>query len=544
MTGAVPPRDGASSAATVAGRPEWTRAAHPAVLVGPDSVVLARNEAAAAMFPQVSDGVTLAAGPLSWLQGPHRALSSTPLTPRSALTAGRLGDHVIDAHPTVLGDGSVLWWLLTDTATALERAERDLREAQERTAFLAEAAEILMGSLNPQRCMESIARIAADRLGDAAVVVAAARRRYHPITQCDSSGEVRHCVVEHDPARVPGLIEALRGFPPMPARWIDPAAVPTWLLPDSWRGPLGAVAVIGLPGHGVPAGALILLHRGEHHLGEAEELVARLFAARAGIALSAAQMYAEQTSITGILLRELLPPQLHRIQGVELAGGYRAAENHEVIGGDFYDVYPAEQAGQESLVVLGDVCGKGLEAAILTGKIRNTLQALVPTGSDHQTMLRLLNKALLASQHDRFATLVLASIVHSPDRIRLRLTSGGHLPPLVVRADGTVEVTPTQGQLVGALPEISARTVEVVLGPGETCLLYTDGITEARGGALGNAMFGEQRLAQALAACAGMPADAVVEHLRMLVEQWVGANQRDDIALVAITVPTRYGRAR
>ncbi len=155
------------------------------------------------------------------------------------------------------------------------------------------------------------------------------------------------------------------------------------------------------------------------------------------------------------------------MHGVDYAGRYRTALDHERVGGDFYDVHPGPDDSAETFVALGDVAGKGLDAAVLTGKIRNTLHALLPLASDHLRVLRMLNDALLTSHHARFATLVLASVRRLDDgAVRLRLTGAGHLPPLVVRADGRVEEVPTQGTLVGALPEVTARTVETVLARG------------------------------------------------------------------------------
>lgn len=207
------------------------------------------------------------------------------------------------------------------------------------------------------------------------------------------------------------------------------------------------------------------------------------------------------------------------------------------MGGDFYDVYPAADDSQESLVVLGDVCGKGIEAAVLTGKVRNTLHALLPLASDHHRVLSMLNDALLSSHHTRFVTLALASVSRLDSGLRMRLTCAGHLPPLIVRANGEVEVVETIGTVVGVLPEIATTTVEVTLAPGETCLLYTDGITEARGGPLGSEMFGEDRLHEALTRCAGMPAEAIVEHVHMLAAEWARERSHDDMALVAVTAP-------
>ena len=146
---------------------------------------------------------------------------------------------------------------------------------------------------------------------------------------------------------------------------------------------------------------------------------------------------------------------------------------------------------------------------------------------------------MLSTEHTRFATLVLASVAHRDGAVALRLTSAGHLPPLIIRDGGRVEQADTSGTLIGALPEIKAQSFETVLAPGETCVLYTDGVTEARGGPLGGYLFGEERLAAALAECASMPATAVVERVMMLATQWVGQQVHDDIAVVAITAPRR-----
>lgn len=515
---------------------------YPVLIADPAGIVVATSPGVHDLPVALAAGARLEDTALHWLSETHSALAAGTAT-SSAVVSGQLGDQPVEAHATPLADRSVVWWLVEDDAQSLRRAHAALREERERTAFLAETSDMLLASLNVERCMEATVRMAARHIADAAVLVAPAVGARLPITYCCSGDRVSHHTIEEDPATVAGLSEALRGFPPVPSRWIDSATLPKWLVPEGFPGPVGSVVITPLPGHGVPAGALVLLRRtGEQVFSERDEMFAQLFAARAGGALSAARLYAEQASITGALMRELLPPRLHRMDGIELAGGYRAAENHEIIGGDFYDVHPAVTPGGESLVVLGDVCGKGLEAAILTGKIRNTLHALVSMAEDHERVLNLLNSALLSSGPTRFATLVLASMRRADGGVRLRLTCGGHLPPLIVRRDGTVARVATQGQLVGVLPRVSATTVTTVLAPEETCLLYTDGVTEARGGPLGADMFGEERLAAALSDCAGMPADAVVEHIRMRVAHWVGQRQHDDIAVVAITAP-RHARA-
>ncbi|MEW2547308.1 PP2C family protein-serine/threonine phosphatase [Streptomyces sp. NPDC047002] len=515
-------------------RAAWAAAPYPVLLADAAGTLTDANAAATALFPAAARPVPLADAVPAWLADAHRALVRGPAPAGAA--HGAVGGRSFEAHPTPLDSGEVAWWLVDDTDRRI--AEEALRTEQERTAFLVEASSALLASLNVDRCMEATAQLAARHLADAVVVVAPATGRRHPVAYAGPGGTVTRAAVTADPAEVPGLSEALQGFPPVPSRWIDPAQLPGWAVPADVAGPVGSVVVTPLPGHGVPAGALILLRRTDRRaFHESEEVFAGLFAARAGAALSAARLYAEQSGITETLMRDLLPPPLRQVHGVEFAGGYRAAGAGELAGGDFYDVHPGAAADAESLVVLGDVCGKGLEAAVLTGKIRNTVQALLPLADDHQRVLELLNGALVSSHHTRFATMVLASVRRHLGAVRLRLTSAGHLAPLIVRGDGRVEEAATRGSLIGALPEVTSVTVTEDLAPGETCLLFTDGITEARGGPLGDDLFGEERLRAALAECAGLPAQAVVERVQMLASQWVGRGRHDDMAVVAITAP-------
>ncbi|WP_042369918.1 PP2C family protein-serine/threonine phosphatase [Streptacidiphilus neutrinimicus] len=505
------------------------------------------NEAGRRLLPAAEGGGRLWEHVPSWLSDAHQALLERgslaeggdvggQRTGVRSVAAGLIDDRFFEAHPTGGDDGGVVWWLVDATDRRL--AETALRDAQARSEILSKASTALLSTLNVQRCMEVSASMAAQHLAEAAVLVAPPQGRRSSVTYACQGGPVTQTTQRIEVSGVPGLAEALQGFPPVPARWIDPGDLPDWVIPDDFSGTVGSVIVTPLPGHGVPAGALILLRSStERAFTEGEEVFARLFAARAGAALSAARLYSEQASITATLMRDLLPPTLRNVNGVEYAGNYRAAKDHERVGGDFYDIHPGADSSQETLVVLGDVAGKGLDAAVLTGKIRNTLHALLPLAGDHERVLRLLNGALLSSHHTRFATLVLASVRSTADGTQLRLTSAGHLPPLIVRADGTVEEAATRGTLVGALPSVTAETVLTVLGPGETCLLYTDGLTEARGGPLGDEFFGEHRLQRALAECAGMPAEAIVERVQMLASQWIGSGHHDDMAAVAISAP-------
>ncbi|WP_394346670.1 SpoIIE family protein phosphatase [Streptomyces dangxiongensis] len=525
------PRDAAASVGAT-----WGDAPCPVLVVDRHGGLVQLNRAARSLLPDACDGDRLHDIVPVWLSDAHRHIAGgQPDRPRGPVS-GAIDGRVFEAHPSPAADGDVVWWLVDDTERRL--AEQALRSARERSTVLAEVSSRLLSTLNVPRCMEVVADTAAEYLAEAAVLVAPPQGRRHHLTYARRGGPVTRMTRTVDAHGVPGLSEALQGFPPVPARWINPDDIPDWLVPEGFPGAVGSVIVAPLPGHGVPAGALILLRSGtEKSFSDGEEVFARLFAARAGAALSAARLYTEQAAITATLMQELLPPALGRVHGVEYAAAYRPAKDHERVGGDFYDFHPGADSSQESLVVLGDVAGKGLDAAVLTGKIRNTLHALLPLAADHHRVLSLLNGALLTSHHTRFVTLVLGSVCRRGGRTELRLTGAGHLPPFVVRNNGQVEEVRTHGTLVGALPTVTARTVETTLAPGETCLLYTDGITEARGGPVGDEFFGEHRLRRALGECAGMPAEAVVERVQMLATQWLGTGRHDDMAVLAISAP-------
>ncbi|TXR99696.1 serine/threonine-protein phosphatase [Streptomyces sp. col6] len=518
--------------------PQWGQAPYPVLVADSHGAVVRCNDAARLLLPAALPGTPLTDVVPAWLRAAHATLSSPgrrPAQDAAEPLRGHIAGRQFEAHPSTQSEGRVAWWLVDDTDHQLVRDA--LRMERQRTAFLAKASSTLLASLNLGRCMDVTALLAAENLADAALVVAPDHGHRLPLVTCLRGSDPVQSTVKVNPDDVPGLGEAMRGFPPVPSRWIDPSTAPGWMLPQE-LGAVGSIVITPLPGQGVPAGALILLRKtGTAAFSDEEEILARVFAARAGAAMSAARLYAEQTAITDVLMRELMPPVLHQISGVDFAGRYRPSGDHERIGGDFYDVHPAAVEGEASLVSLGDVCGKGLEAAVLTGKIRNTLHALLPLADDHQRMLGLLNTALLSSHHTRFATLILASAVRRGNRVDLDLTSSGHPCPLIIRADGTVEEADTHGTLIGAIPDVSATTAAVSLAPGESCVLYTDGITEAKGGPMGGDMFGEKRLKRALSECAGMPAEGIAEHVQMLAAQWLGARPHDDMAVVVIAAP-------
>lgn len=251
-----------------------------------------------------------------------------------------------------------------------------------------------------------------------------------------------------------------------------------------------------------------------------------------------AQRYSE---LARTLQESLLPPDLPGIDGVGVGARYHPAGDGSQIGGDFYDIF--EVSEDEWFAVIGDVCGKGAGAARLTALTRYSLRAAtVRTRSVEQNLLDL-NAALLRQyeidrqrNEHRFATASVIRFSAAGDGIALRAGSGGHPPPLVVRADGTVEELACRGPLLGIFEEARFVTAGARLEPGDALVLYTDGVLEAR---RGDDEFGEARLRDLVASCAGQPAHEVAGAIEEAVLSFQAGIARDDIAVLAISPQPR-----
>jgi sigma-B regulation protein RsbU (phosphoserine phosphatase) len=177
------------------------------------------------------------------------------------------------------------------------------------------------------------------------------------------------------------------------------------------------------------------------------------------------------------LQQSLLPPSLPSFPGVELAARYRPLDRSEV-GGDFYDLFPLPD---DSLgIVIGDVCGKGPDAASLTAAARYTMRAAALEHESPSAALHAVNHALLlqAAEAAPFCTLIYARLRRRPGGLDVVMASGGHPLPCIVRTDGEVERLGVHGTLVGILPEVRFTDATATLAPGETLVLFTDGLTE------------------------------------------------------------------
>jgi len=239
-----------------------------------------------------------------------------------------------------------------------------------------------------------------------------------------------------------------------------------------------------------------------------------------------AQLLADQIAIARTLQESLLPPHLPAIPGVELAGRYRPAMRGTEVGGDFYDVFPSP--GRWTLVI-GDVCGKGPQAAALTSLARHTIRALDLDADSPSAILRGVNERLMREAGDQLLlTAAIVRLEQTPQGVRTTVSCAGHPLPVLVRNDGTVASLGQPGTLLGPFSEARFADAEAILEPGDALVLYTDGVTEAR--AEGR-MFGEAGLHDALARSAGGDAHALADALESAVTRF-GGEPTDDIAIV------------
>lgn len=232
--------------------------------------------------------------------------------------------------------------------------------------------------------------------------------------------------------------------------------------------------------------------------------------------------------IAHTLQQNLLPPYLPEIPGVELAARYHPVGAGVEVGGDFYDVFATGNG--EWAAVVGDVCGKGPEAAAVTALARYTIRAAAVATRDPSRVLATLNEALLRQGVDRFCTLAYLRLVPRAVRCRVTVSLAGHPPPLLLRPrGGVVELGQIGVPAVGWFPEVSYLNQAVDLRPGETAVCYTDGVTEARSG---GDVLGEKRFQELLGELVEEPVDTIADTVLDRVLAFQRGHARDDVAVL------------
>jgi serine phosphatase RsbU (regulator of sigma subunit) len=294
--------------------------------------------------------------------------------------------------------------------------------------------------------------------------------------------------------------------------------------------PSGQPIGVMLRSAGRPLGMLEVTDRREREFTPRDEAILAQLGQLASVAIAKSQAYTRERHIAQVLQRSLLPPSIPAVPGLTAAVRFIAAGEGIEVGGDFYDFFRARD-GVAALI--GDVCGKGPEAASVTALARHTLRAAAAYESRPSAVLTLLHRALRDDRDDgRFCTVAYCDFELREDGVRMVLSCGGHPLPLVLRRSGTVEPVGRLGTLLGADVEPVLTDVTIDLAPGDLVVLYTDGVTEVRAGR--QEIFGHRDLADLLRRCTGMHADGVAQLIQDAVLGAAGGRPRDDIAVMVI----------
>ena len=254
----------------------------------------------------------------------------------------------------------------------------------------------------------------------------------------------------------------------------------------------------------------------------------------AELARVVAELAERSEALAHTLRQSLLPPVLPDVPNLEIAARYQPARGEEVVG-DFYDVFRAARSSW--CVVMGDVCGKGPDAATVTALAHYTLRAAAARSVSPARVLGLLNTALMHQRpgDERFVTVALASVRILRGRVLATLSSAGHPPPLLRRGDGSVEEACRPGMALGLFDKPPLFDTKIVLAPGDSLVFYTDGVTEARRGA---EEFGLDGLRQLVATVTrGSSAAHLAASIEAQLSEYRDGLPRDDTAILVVQVP-------
>ncbi|MBF9127647.1 SpoIIE family protein phosphatase [Plantactinospora sp. S1510] len=384
--------------------------------------------------------------------------------------------------------------------------------------FLAEASELLAQSLDVDLTMALIPQLVVPRLG-----------QWCAVHTADEWGRLRLAAATHaDEAVLPQLHKTLKEDGPesVQARLREASRsqgqVPIGPPMDGFAIPLVA--------RGQRLGTLAVGRHQRHRHDPDEVAVLEDVARRAALAIENARIHDERRKVAQTLQQSLLPPVLPVVDGIGFAAEYVPTGDAADVGGDFYDVVPLPD--DRWMVVVGDVSGKGVQAAAVTGLVRDVIRVLVGDGRPLPDVLTRLNETLVERGSGRYCTLAMAAVDREPGgRLTVSLYLAGHDRPVLVRADGPASFVGAGGTALGLLDSIASPVAEVHLDAGDALVFYTDGVTERR---RGRELFGVERLRDAAAPLAGYSADVMAARLRNTAINFSVESPRDDIAILVL----------
>lgn len=424
----------------------------------------------------------------------------------------------------------------------------DQKRAEQQGSFLAHASSVLASSLDHQQTLTNVAQLAVPDIAD-----------WCAVDLVDEDGDRESVAVAHvDPSRL-ALAEQLREYQParpdpqqgmglvartgesilypyIPDEMLVEAAVD-----DQHLGLLRAVgfrsALIVPMRIGTRAlGTLTLVTAESGRVLEQVDLeLAEQVAARAAVAIENSRLYSERSEIAHTLQQSLLPERLPKIPGYELAGLYVPAYAGTEVGGDFYDAWEVPGGW---MITIGDVTGKGAQAAALTSLVRQTMRATSELISSPAELLRYVDRML---KRDRTTSICTALVIRL-ERDQAVVAVGGHPLPVAISPRGVARIgehAPLLGGFTGACWEDSVFELE----PGTTILMYTDGITDAIG--TNGMRYGAERLVETLGRCGERSASEILELLSEAVSTFqVGPNADDTAVLALRRLPSRQATRR
>ncbi|HEY6398847.1 MAG TPA: SpoIIE family protein phosphatase, partial [Solirubrobacteraceae bacterium] len=472
-----------------------------------------------------------------------RGQEPTPLLLRFfELETGEEQWRLLKATPLFDRDGNV-----EATVTIIEDATASKR-VEIQTNFLSRASEILASSLDYEETLRNVAWLAVPEISDWCVV-----------ELLDEQGLRQQVVAAHPDPSKRLLAERMREFDPNPRelpsglREVVRTGVSA-LVPDITEEMLQGAArssehldalrelqmrsVILVPmraGARTVGGMTLVMAESGRRFTEDDLRFVEQIAARAAVAVENSRLYTRRSQIATTLQQSLLPEALPEIAGWEIAALYRPARVGEEVevGGDFYDAFRWERGW---MMLIGDVTGKGVEAAAMTSLVRHGARFVGEHLPDPAQIFARLDAAL---RQQAALSLCSALCVRIEDD-RIILASAGHPLPMLVTDDG-VRTVGSAGPVLGAFDNAEWPIEEIVLRPNQILLMYTDGVTDTVG-TFGR--FGERRLAQTMARCGPLAADQLLGCLDKALTDFQSGLQADDTAALALRLAPEPAEAK
>jgi serine phosphatase RsbU (regulator of sigma subunit) len=412
--------------------------------------------------------------------------------------------------------------------------------------LLAEAGALMEDALSQRERAQHLARLAVPSLGDVSMV-----------DMLTSEGSIERLAAQSGGSTVAGVMVRLRQDSPIDPNGPHPVAevirtgrtkyldqltdeqIDEITTRENERQTLRryrfkSCVVLPLGARGSVLGALTLwIMRPAHAFDETAQRTAKRLADRAALALDNARLHEQQSHIATVLQHSLLPRSLPEIAGFEASSRFLAAGEAYEVGGDFYDVF---RSGSRSWsAVIGDVCGKGPEAASLTALARYTVRTATSPDNTPSDVLRALHHSINSERSDfRFCTAALARIeapANGTGEAQVTVALGGHPLPIILRKDGQVQSIGEPGTILGVLPSPTVADVEDTLAVGDSLILYTDGVLDiANRAKRGDPDWFKDQVAVST----GKSAEEIAERLVQAAIERHGTELRDDIAILVI----------